>query len=63
MSDAQQIQLREPTRTEMRMLFEMAIGGAKTQGGRQAAAEIALYFEARWQELDKAPQGKGKNGE
>lgn len=48
--------LNEPSRTEMLLVFELAIAGAATESSRQIAARVAHYHELKWLAQDQARQ-------
>jgi hypothetical protein len=49
-----QITITQPTRSEMRMLFEHALNTARTDGAKAAFGNVAAWHELRWQAEDQA---------
>lgn len=49
----QQREIEAPTKLEMRIAFELALQGAKTQAIAETIQRIVLWHELAWQEAER----------
>lgn len=48
-----QVLVRQPTRSEMRLVFELAAGAARTRGAQEIVTDVVLWHEVSWQQADE----------